>query len=606
MIYSSILFQLNESQNYQKFIQIRFLKEINQLSPVQSILDNLIEANPNDPFWLTEKADLEFRQNKIPLAHVLLDKALTIYPNYCHANYLKGSILFNQFLQQPETEGKHFLELAKKYLQQASKSNANHFQSMSLLGVVLSELEEFAQSNYFLEQAFKLKPASEVLYYQAFNYEKLNEFQNEISTYKKILQLSPVFYNYKIFNRIAELYFQAKDFKNASIYLEEIHHKNPYDLNNYYNYLYSLFAQNRFDKFLGLAELEKIKHHPWFIYAKALILYHQHNYSKAEKLLKLIETTDFRAEILLIEIAIQRHEYLNAYQRLEKTDRINHNYLYYSLVFEICAKLKLNNRSIASFNLIKDNKELLKQFSTSDIFNILFAYSHCSSIHEALQTATIFDQLLEKPNPFLKKFLTHLHHYLNTGQIDLHSENSEIAVLFVINSLKRENKFTDAYKLLAQFIQLKKSEVLYSELAELLLKLKQTKKTEKLLKQLLKKYPNSTGVKNFYAYFLAIHDKKLSVAYALSKQTLQFDKENPAFLDTFGLILLKQGKTNSACNYLKKAYDKNPFEPEIIEHLADCYNKTGKIKLIHSIYEHARNAGENFEKTRYPNTDDQN
>ena len=103
----------------------------------------------------------------------------------------------------------------------------------------------------------------------------------------------------------------------------------------------------------------------------------------------------------------------------------------------------------------------------------------------------------------------------------------------------------------------------------------------------MSKFPSSILVRNFYAYFLALQNKNLILAQKISKLTLTEDNENPAYLDTYGLILFKLGKFEESGEYLKKAYDKLPFEPEIIKHLVEYYKqKNDKTKII-EIYKKA-------------------
>ncbi len=89
--------------------------------------------------------------------------------------------------------------------------------------------------------------------------------------------------------------------------------------------------------------------------------------------------------------------------------------------------------------------------------------------------------------------------------------------------------------------------------------------------KLSKQFPSSLQVKNFYAYFLALNNKRLQHALELSAYTLCKEKENPAYNDTYGYILFRLGRLVEARKYLEKAYQKHPFEPEILDHLVDYY-----------------------------------
>ena len=111
----------------------------------------------------------------------------------------------------------------------------------------------------------------------------------------------------------------------------------------------------------------------------------------------------------------------------------------------------------------------------------------------------------------------------------------------------------------------------YLELCDIYQEQKQSEKVERLLVKMLKQFPSSLQVKNYYAYFLALENKKLEHALELSAYTLSEDEENPAYNDTYGYILFRLGRLKEAGKYLEKAYQKHPFELDIMDHLADYY-----------------------------------
>lgn len=72
------------------------------------------------------------------------------------------------------------------------------------------------------------------------------------------------------------------------------------------------------------------------------------------------------------------------------------------------------------------------------------------------------------------------------------------------------------------------------------------------------------------------HEKKDQKAEALAKKAADLANANPAILDTYGWILFENGKAQQASDILEKAYQLDPSENEIKEHLIEAYKALGK------------------------------
>lgn len=82
-------------------------------------------------------------------------------------------------------------------------------------------------------------------------------------------------------------------------------------------------------------------------------------------------------------------------------------------------------------------------------------------------------------------------------------------------------------------------------------------------------------VLNNYAYYLAKQNENLKKAQSLSEKALNLEPENPSYLDTFGLIRLKQGHLEEAESYFRKSIDLGKDSAEIMEHLGNVLFKLG-------------------------------
>lgn len=85
-----------------------------------------------------------------------------------------------------------------------------------------------------------------------------------------------------------------------------------------------------------------------------------------------------------------------------------------------------------------------------------------------------------------------------------------------------------------------------------------------------------TMAKNNLAYLWARQNGLLEQALCLSAQTLEWEPDNPYFLDTYGFILLMKNEPARAEAYFRKAIGLLPDYADALEHLGDVAAMTGK------------------------------
>ena len=92
---------------------------------------------------------------------------------------------------------------------------------------------------------------------------------------------------------------------------------------------------------------------------------------------------------------------------------------------------------------------------------------------------------------------------------------------------------------------------------------------------------------NALGYLYAEQGRNLEEAAALVQRALKSAPTSGAYLDSLGLIYLKQGKVDAAIEYLEQANHYLPDEPEILLHLADAYLEKGLKEKALQTLEHA-------------------
>ncbi|MCX6580315.1 MAG: hypothetical protein NT166_09025 [Candidatus Aminicenantes bacterium] len=596
---------VNLGAKYEAYIAINYYLNLFDFEKAEALVDDYLAKNPDDPFILSEKAYLlKDIKNEHGEAAAALKRVKAIYPDYYYANYLLASLLFlyRDADKIPGLEKPAFpVDEALKYLGISIKNNGQFFDSLFLMGAILSDTGKPNESNEYLEKALRVRQTPEPYFYMANNYRQLKDVENEIRAYKKILTYSP--YNPRALSEISNYLLRRGDLKNASGYLERLFLKYPDDKSISTEYLQVLFGAREVEKFLEVSDTVDISGSPLLVFARAFFLGEKERYTEALQLLNGLKEKDVKTNLLLADIYKRKKDYFDAYRTLQGVADKDKDFLFYSLDMEVLSLLDMNRQILNVFEQIKKDKVAAAELSLSDYYNVIFAFSNLyrvESLPELLQwikttvkmpeeTAAV-DELARAVDALLKGKTT-----ITEGERFKFDNNNYL----MVNLYNHGGKYDSAAALLKEMIKKEKRPAPYLELGQVYILQKKTTAAETLIKEMRRLFPSDVDVKNLYAYFLALENKELEKALQLSKETLAADGESAAYLDTCGYILFKMGRAGEALGFLEKAYRKNPFEPDIMEHLADCYRlQKGAAKII-EIYQRAMDNGVDF-KDRLP------
>jgi len=578
---------------YEDYIIIKYLINEREFARAESLIDDFLKKYPDDPFILAEKAYLlnDIKNDKDE-ALKLLEKSREIYPEYYYSNYLHALILFSKYTGK--SKNRELADQAIASLKQSLADNKDYYGSYFLLGVILSEIGEFAESNKYFELSNRLDETPEAYFNMSSNYHELNDAEGEIKAYEKILEFSPE--NGHILNVLSRFYIEKKDFKNAAVYLERLTRLDPEDKNLFSQYLYSLFAAGEGEKFMEASDKIDISDSSLLTYARAYILSTKGKLNEAEKLLVQAKDKDAQSQMLLAEIYYRKQGYYRGYQILNEINDKDRDDFYYSLLLEILSNLDMNRKIIRIYQQLEREGSILEKFNLNEFYTIIFAFVNLKESDKALSAAVKFHEMLKKMSPELEECIHFLERFGRNEAIDTGKTKFQPNIFLITGLYKGTGKYEKAISLLKRLIEKEKGEAYYVELCDIYIRRRNDKEAENLLKWLVKKYPSSMMIKNYYAYHLALQNKELESALELSALTLKENGEDPAYLDTYGLILFKLGKLDESITYLNKAYEKHPLEPEIIEHVAAYYRSKKNFGKIIEIYQKAVDNGVDFKE----------
>jgi tetratricopeptide (TPR) repeat protein len=159
--------------------------------------------------------------------------------------------------------------------------------------------------------------------------------------------------------------------------------------------------------------------------------------------------------------------------------------------------------------------------------------------------------------------------YLFGGSTAFQQEHYETAVILLENGLRRSEQ--DHLKV--EF---------YSLLAECYERMQMYEKSEEYFSNALEIDQNNNGIRNNFAYYLALRNKSLSYARELSKRTIETEPRNPTYLDTYAWILFKMNKTGKAKRYIEAAIENGgQNNAEILLHYGDIlYHRNNEKEAL--------------------------
>ncbi len=84
---------------------------------------------------------------------------------------------------------------------------------------------------------------------------------------------------------------------------------------------------------------------------------------------------------------------------------------------------------------------------------------------------------------------------------------------------------------------------------------------------------------NYLGYMLADRGTRLDEALGYIRRAVALDPQNGAYLDSLGWAYYKMGNYELAEENLRRASERTADDPTIHDHLAELYQKTGRLKL---------------------------
>jgi tetratricopeptide (TPR) repeat protein len=110
---------------------------------------------------------------------------------------------------------------------------------------------------------------------------------------------------------------------------------------------------------------------------------------------------------------------------------------------------------------------------------------------------------------------------------------------------------------------------------------------EAAFRKVIQNDPRNATALNYLGYMLADRGTRLEEALSLIRKAVAIDPQNGAYLDSLGWVYYRLGNYDLAEESLRKAIEKIGTDPTVHDHIADLYQKTGRLKLAVTHWERA-------------------
>ena len=100
-----------------------------------------------------------------------------------------------------------------------------------------------------------------------------------------------------------------------------------------------------------------------------------------------------------------------------------------------------------------------------------------------------------------------------------------------------------------------------------------TSRAEELLEEVLDEFPGDISALNDLGFLWADENRHPQRALRMTRKAVRAEPENAAYRDSLGWALFRLGKYKEAAVEIEKALAIDPQEPEILEHLAEVYDR---------------------------------
>jgi len=583
-----------------EFITAKLAAEDGRYDEALSLLDKVIEKNPDNPVLLYEHAMILIDASgasrdasRIDRAESELRRVAEISPDFYDAQRVLGRLLLDR-----SNGDRKRVDEALEHLKAAFKLNGDDLSSGITMAQLLVSTGRTAEAERVLATLLERAPDQRAVNYTyAQVLTKLGRGNESRKYLERALDRDPTFGPAVL--QLIDIYQKENEWQKAAEILQPLIADDPMNLDlqrqQAFFYLRGGAPEKARASFKSLVAADPKDTRSQFYLAEALSDLEQ--YEEAEKIYRvLLEKTPNDAELLtsfaLSQTAQKKYpEAIKTFNALLAQKDVPDN-------LQVLAKTQLAFIALQKGDYAQ---------AVADVRPVLIFHDKPNSQAigiglDALRKEKKYTEAIVLLQPLVDRFGSDP--YLNARYIEMLSRagdkqraaeaaatQAKFGAKNVISAAEAYVSLQDypsALALLKQQAEAKPDDAdLAFELGSVYERSGDRANAEKTFATILQKHPENAAALNYLGYMWAESGVNLDRAAEMLNKAVSQEPRNGAYIDSLGWVYFRQGKLDLAEKYLLDATHLLPRDPTVQEHLGDVFAKRGDLMRALTTYRHA-------------------
>ena len=564
-----------------KFLQARLAAAEGDFDRAIALMDEVVRANPADPYLLYERAELLLESGQLDRSVTELRQVATRFPDFYEAQRLLGRILLDQARGRRQD-----LDAALVHLKRAYELRPGDTTSGMIVYQVLASLGELDEAAAIISELGDRNPDNPIVNFNlATLMQRLGRADEARTALERVVASDPG--HAPAVLQLVELYQKAGEWREAADALESLEQRDPLnkDLQRQLGY-FQLRAGNpeKARKIFSMLHEEEPgdRRHAFFL---AEALNDLERYPEAETLYRSLVEQDPADAEFLVSLGLNLMGQRRFDEAAEVFGRI--------LVLEdvppgigtlASTQLATIEHFRGEYDEALDRARAVvrgpRGLNTAAISLILDVHRKQKNYDQALEfLRPIRQELGEDASVLARTFEFELRAGRNddaakTAAALRELDNGELIIASVYSEVEQ---FDRALEILEPRYRENPSERSISfQLGATYERAGRIADAEKMFLDILDRDPQDAATLNYLGYMWADRNENLERAKTMIADAVRIEPRNAAYLDSLGWVYYRLGDLENAEKYLLDAVRIMPWDATIQEHLGDLFVRQGQ------------------------------
>lgn len=565
-----------------KFVSARIAASAGEFEKALPLMDELVRANPDDPYLAYERAEMLLEAGQIDRAVTELRRVASRHPDLYEAQRLLGRILLDQARGQ-----RGELQNALIYLKRAYELKPGDLTSGMIVYQVLASMGELDEASALIRELAERNPDHPIVNFNLANMmTRLGKADEAQAALERVVAIDSG--NSAAVLQLVDMYQKSGNWAQAAEILEALSQKDPInrDLQRQLGYFHlragnSARAEERFRE-LYKSEPEDKRHR--FFLAEALN--DLERYDEAETFYRGLVDEEPQDAEFLVSLGLN----LMGQRRFdEAADVFRRTLALADLPAGLQTLARTQLATVEHFQgkydqALRSAQEVVhgpRGLNTAAVSLVLDVHRKQKTYAEAL---TFLEPIVAEHPDDLAVQARLLEFQLRAGKLDRAVETEKKIESLSDNSalvIAQINADVERYARALSILEpMHRSDTaarpVAFQLGATYERAGRHADAEKIFLEILDRDPEDAATLNYLGYMWADRNENLERARTMIDRAVQLEPKNPAYLDSLGWVYYRMGDLEKAEKYLVEAAEIMPWDPTIQEHVGDLFARQGR------------------------------